>query len=803
VLPDQSTRHRSLRVAMAVALVALTLLSTFPVATGSAVTHSPSQLTPFQGTKANSLNSAGQAASNQGSSIFDAASASLNSSTWTNLTVAGGPSPRYGASMAYDPTAGYVVLFGGFGPGGITDPLNDTWTFSGGVWTNITPKLTASPAARGWASLTYDQADQYLVLTQGANCDPQASTNCSLPWAFTNGSWSRLPNVSASVAELCSSYYGATSVYDSAAGYVLSIPWLLAPDQYGCALSYLDGEWSDLSYNASSNVTTYGPNYWGPALVNDPTLGGVLLFGGFEPPDSGEPTDYTWLFANGTWTNLTGSLPASPPPGTPYGGAAFDPEDGDAVIFIGLASKYTLVYNQTWEYSDGWELLNSNESPSPRESPSVCWDPADNGTLLFGGVSYAASQIYNSTWILSSAPPLAGATISAYPNPVDTGVPAWFSATVWGGTPPFNYSWKLGNGEVSSLANPENTYTLPGNYTVNLTVTDASSHVWLAKLDLVVFSAPVAAIRPSERPADVGEAVDFFPVVSGGTDVYTIVWHFGDGTTSTANAPGHAYLASGNFTVSLWINDSGGGRSSSSLVERIDPALDLPSISASPSSPSLGQLVNFSVSESGGTPPFTYSWNFGDGGTGGNLSKITHIYTTTGPFVALVTVEDAAGGITYGQLNLSIKLQVIAGLSAESQAAPFTVSFVGQVQGGVPPYIYSWSFGDGTSNSSIQDPSHTYAAAGEYTAVLTVVDSQGNRSSNSLSLHLGGTVSPQSNTGGASWYEEALIAAAVAGIAAIAWGIDRGRRQSSRSEGKGWIKELTDESAPAIDPPVR
>ncbi|MCI4337086.1 MAG: PKD domain-containing protein [Thermoplasmata archaeon] len=48
-----------------------------------------------------------------------------------------------------------------------------------------------------------------------------------------------------------------------------------------------------------------------------------------------------------------------------------------------------------------------------------------------------------------------------------------YNATVLGGTHPYTYLWKFGDGGQSTLANPSHTYSGAGQYTVSLTVTDA------------------------------------------------------------------------------------------------------------------------------------------------------------------------------------------------------------------------------------------------------------------------------------------------------------------------------------------
>src|SRR2546426_8444779 len=82
--------------------------------------------------------------------------------TWTQITPTSGPPARFGGAMTYDTVDGYILLFGGFDSA--FQPLRDTWKFSTGAWTNITS--SSGPSARAVPSMAYDalSADQYVVL---------------------------------------------------------------------------------------------------------------------------------------------------------------------------------------------------------------------------------------------------------------------------------------------------------------------------------------------------------------------------------------------------------------------------------------------------------------------------------------------------------------------------------------------------------------------------------------------------------------------------------------------------------------
>lgn len=94
-----------------------------------------------------------------------------------------GPPPRFGAEMGYDPTDGYMVLFGGTDS---VNDFNDTWTFNGTSWTELS--LTVSPEEREFGTFVWDAEDGYLFMSGGTN-NPCCMADTD-DWAFVFGNWS-------------------------------------------------------------------------------------------------------------------------------------------------------------------------------------------------------------------------------------------------------------------------------------------------------------------------------------------------------------------------------------------------------------------------------------------------------------------------------------------------------------------------------------------------------------------------------------------------------------------------------------
>ncbi|MFF3906515.1 PKD domain-containing protein [Streptomyces sp. NPDC001848] len=154
------------------------------------------------------------------------------------------------------------------------------------------------------------------------------------------------------------------------------------------------------------------------------------------------------------------------------------------------------------------------------------------------------------------------------------------------------------------------------------------------------------------------------------------------------------------------------------------------SAGASPTTGNAPLAVNFTGSASGGTGPYSYSWDFGDGSAAGTAQNPTHTYSTAGSYTATLTVTDSASPAHTATSTVALNVSAVGNpLAASASAAPtsgqvpLNVSFTGTATGGTPAYSYSWDFGDGSAAGTAQNPSHTYSTAGSYTATLTVTDS--------------------------------------------------------------------------------
>ncbi|HZY70417.1 MAG TPA: PKD domain-containing protein [Thermoplasmata archaeon] len=116
------------------------------------------------------------------------------------------------------------------------------------------------------------------------------------------------------------------------------------------------------------------------------------------------------------------------------------------------------------------------------------------------------------------------------------------------------------------------------------------------------------------------------------------------------------------------------------------------------------------------------------GGNGTFFLNVSYIFGRTGTQVVFLHVVDLFNDVATETTDIFVAIgagpNVAVLFSAGFGAAVFphqNVTFVPTVTGGSGNYSYAWQFGDGGQSNQTM-PHHAYAAAGNYTALLTVLD---------------------------------------------------------------------------------
>jgi cellulase (glycosyl hydrolase family 5)/galactose oxidase-like protein len=105
---------------------------------------------------------------------------------WTLLTPSSSPSPRGEASVATDTATQTIVLFGGEDEVS-NSTLDDTWVWNGSTWTQRTPGT--SPPARSAADMAYSPSSGEVVLFGGGCCGYPAGTRLGDTWTWDGSDW--------------------------------------------------------------------------------------------------------------------------------------------------------------------------------------------------------------------------------------------------------------------------------------------------------------------------------------------------------------------------------------------------------------------------------------------------------------------------------------------------------------------------------------------------------------------------------------------------------------------------------------
>ena len=425
-------------------------------------------------------------------------------SGWTMSPSGVSPPGRGEVGATYDPSARAIVMFGGFQScsSSICTP-NDVWEYYGGSWWPLNVPSTA-PSGRFAPVLAYDARLAGDVLFGGLNLTTGNDTTDT--WLYAHGNWTML-NPSASPAPRS----GAVLASDARGN---------APLLFGGsndASGATDGDTWVFGGAPSASLAGVPPT----VEVGVPTTWIVNVSGGAPPYAvsaafgdgdgahlSGDGPSFTFAHTLQRAGNLSTvvtvsdevglsatidrSIDAVPGPSVSIGKAAPGAD-------VGVALQFTALLVGSWPWG-------------PTIPPwAFVWNFSDGAIAT--GADPNVSHVFRSSGVslvqLTATDPLGGseeANLSILVAPVPVvgivassaiaGSAAVFSANLTGGTAPFSYAWRFGDGSGGSSPSPSHTYATSGRYAVSLWVNDSAGGSASAHLELSV-SSPSSGGGPS------------------------------------------------------------------------------------------------------------------------------------------------------------------------------------------------------------------------------------------------------------------------------------------------------------------
>ena len=490
---------------------------------------------------------------------------------WIRIPTTTAPPPSWAQSLAYDPSVGALVLFGGCVRSTCGD--GQTWSYFNGQWQNLTSQVGGggSPGGRAYSLLTWDELDRGLVLFGGANDSRILNDTWELSCGSASCTWANI----------------------TVAG--TRVPWLLgmaAPSVSNASIGtmFFGGESQPGGWYAPAERFEYsnGTYFLDPGLTLNLTIPGsqparssvavsVGVSGG-----SGALSRALGLYRavwsyDGTVTSGPIATLVFPSPGnysvacTAYdafgvGATArfFYVATGPASAILGGTTAFAGIplnlsasaaiggnppYYYRWSFGDGGSsngivVAHAWSTPGPYavtleviDAKGVVFRTTEELTVL------PAPQVY----------------VAPDRTVLDAGQSVRFNQSVWALSGVLRYRWSFGDGSAaSSAASPSHRFLSAGLFNVTLIVMNETGVRASGSVNVTVNPKLEANVSASPATGTNGASERFSATPNGGTPPYSVAWTFGDGRADVGSSVTHVYRGEGWYNATAWINDSAG-----------------------------------------------------------------------------------------------------------------------------------------------------------------------------------------------------------------------------------------------------
>ncbi len=573
-----------------------------------------------------------------------------------------------------------------------------------GSWVNVSQFIVGGPGPRDGAYFEYDPTQGQVILAGGYDLSRGVALGDT--WGYRAGSWTNLTSFVQPPPQLT----GGFAACDAFEGYTLEFggsPWTSFTDS-NYTWSYANGSWTNLTAIVGQ-APPPTDNYFAEMAYDAADREVVLLernslYGVTSPVE-------TWTYSAGRWTNITATA-GVPPVGTTGGALVYDTADGYLVQVGGsnlTSNGQFILENGTWAFRNGtWsEILPLSGSPSPRVFSPVVYDPSLNALVLFGGVGNPGG---NTT----------GSQLSVNLN--DTWL---FSKGNW-------------TNSTSSLAS----HSPMAVFTSTMVYDEADGYVLylgygeFGYQDTWLLGDPPPFVQLNVTPAaiEVNETFTLRTTTASGSGPLSFDYSGLPPGCSTLNSSVLSCSSSsaGTFPVTVTVTDPLQRSTAVHLNLTIQPGPSVAGFTIAPAEVHVGATVQFTVNVSNGFAPFTFSYTgLPSGCPDQNSSAFSCAIGVAGTYGVTVNVTDSIGLEAIGQGKLgAYDLPRVSAFSASPAWIDLgdNVTFQVTVVGGAPPLSFTFGSlpaGCTPASNSTGDLTCVPAFSGDFVTTVTVLDGLG------------------------------------------------------------------------------
>jgi YVTN family beta-propeller protein len=386
--------------------------------------------------------------------------------------------------------------------------------------------------------------------------------------------------------------------------------------------------------------------------------------------------------------------------------------------------------------------VNSTSIAAGADAEVLAYDSAD-GLLYVAGTSI--------TMISPVSGAQVGAQISLPPHVVTTGIQYDSSrqvlfVTTTLGAPDYNGTVTEVDGSTSTsgyesletisvgeLATSPVSFYLPSGQSPAYTV------LWVPNVDsgtVSVISSPpqVTYLDASPNTIDLGQSTQILLAYAGGAGPDSISYGGLPAGCASANSPAVECtpVMLGSFEISAVVTDALGDSANATTSLTVGSSLS-PNLTLTPGPApvlDLGDTLSGRVTATGGTPAYSYWWDFGDGSEATG-EAVSHSYEHVGVFLLQVSVIDSVGENVTESREVVVNEPPAVSISASpsnSTDVNVPLRITATVEGGTAPGVAVWKIsGSVVTNVSASGNQYSvvyqWAESGTYSATFVYTDS--------------------------------------------------------------------------------